>query len=147
LEHSHWNWCNKGESVDSGIHLLVGVEYHGEPQGLMAILQSPRPARSRNQRILYIDYVETAPWNLKGGHVTPRFLGVGTLLIADAIRMSVERGLAGAIGLHSLPQAEAFYERIGMKRLGSDPDYHDLTYFEYDGQRATEWMAAIGEVI
>ena len=72
---------------------------------------------------------------------------MGTLLIADAIRMSVEMGLAGAIGLHSLPQAEAFYERIGMKRLGSDPDYHDLAYFEYDGQEAMKWLTAIGEAI
>jgi hypothetical protein len=65
-------------------------------------------------------------------------------LIADAIRIAIESGLSGAVGLHSLPQAEAFDDRIGMTRLGPDPDYYDLTYFEYDGQKAVDWLASIG---
>ena len=54
-------------------------------------------------------------------------------------------GLEGRVGLHSLPQAEGFYKtRCKMTDFGKDSGYFDLTYFEYTGQQATEWLAAIG---
>jgi len=73
-------------------------------------------------------------------------MGVGTILIAEAVRLSLEMGLSGRIGLHSLPRAEAFYKtRCRMTEFGTDPRYFDLTYFEFIGQQATEWLAATGE--
>jgi hypothetical protein len=146
LEHAHWNWRRKSDTVNLGVHMLVAVECEGGVQGLMALLRLPRPAKLGTGHVVYVDYVETAPWNLKGSAIPPRFLGVGTMLIAEAVRVGIESGLSGAVGLHSLPQAEAFYTKIGMTRFGPDPDYYDLTYFEYDGQKATDWLAAIGEV-
>jgi hypothetical protein len=92
-----------------------------------------------------VDYLESAPWNLQGSVVLPRFLGVGTVLLAEAVRLSVEDGFGGRVGLHSLPQAEAFYARCRMTNSGADPDYYDLTYFEYTGHQAAEWLATIGE--
>ena len=69
-----------------------------------------------------------------------------TVLITEAVRLSLEMGLGGRVGLHSLPQAEGFYtHRCRMTRVGTDPHYYDLTYFEYTGQQATDWLAAIGE--
>src|SRR5437773_8751001 len=101
LEHSHWDWRNKADSVD---------------------------------------YLESAPWNLRCSSILPRLMGVGTVLIAEAVRLSLELGLEGRVGLHSLPQAEAFYKiRCGMTEFGADPGYFDLTYFEYNGQQATAW--------
>jgi hypothetical protein len=32
-----------------------------------------------------------------------------------------------------------------MTRAGADPGYYDLTYFEYTGEQAVNWLAAIGE--
>ena len=34
LEHSHWDWRNKAESVEAGLHMLVAVECEGDPQGI-----------------------------------------------------------------------------------------------------------------
>jgi hypothetical protein len=65
--------------------------------------------------------------------------------MAEAIRLSLEMGLGGRLGLHSLPQAEAFYIRCRMTRVGLDPHYFDLAYFEHTGQNATEWLGSIGE--
>jgi hypothetical protein len=81
----------------------------------------------------------------QGSAAPPRFIGVGTVLIAEAVRLSVEMGLGGRVGLHSLPQAEAFYTRCGMTKVGPDPHYYDLTCFEYTGRQATDWLASIGE--
>lgn len=78
----------------------------------------------------------------------PRYLGVGTVLIAEAIRLSAEMQLQGAIGLHSLPQAERFYaERCRMTRVAQDPDYFDLAYFEFTPAAAIDWLASIGECL
>lgn len=147
LEHAHWDWRNKAESVDAGRHMLLAVECDGEAQGLMAVLRRPRPARAGAGQVVYVDYVEAAPWNLKGSTVLPRFFGVGTVLMAEAVRLSLEMGFGGQVGLHSLPQAEEFYSaRCKMSRIGPDPEYFDLAYFEYTSQQATDWLAQIGEV-
>jgi hypothetical protein len=142
VEHAHWNWRHKVDNVYLGNSTLMAVECGGAVQGLMAVFTAPHPSRLGGGRVVYVDYLEVAPWNLKGLAHPPRFLGVGTALIADAVRLGVETGMGGAVGLHSLPQAEPFYARIGMTRVGLDPDYYDLTYFEYDAQTATNWLAA-----
>jgi hypothetical protein len=146
LEHEHWDWRNKADSVEAGEHMLVAVECQGEAQGLMAVFRTPRPGRLGGGPVAYVDYVESAPWNLKGLTGDPRFLGVGTILVADAVRLSVETSLGGRVGLHSLPQAEAFYEtKCRMTRVGPDPGYYDLVYFESTDQQAADWLASIGE--
>jgi hypothetical protein len=145
LEHEHWDWRNKADSIETGRHMLLAVECRGDVQGLMAVLRAPRSAKLGDGQIVYVDYLESAPWNLKNSANTPRFIGVGTVLIAEAIRLSLEMLLGGWVGLHSLPQAEAFYARCGMTRFGADQQYFDLTYFEYTSQQALDWLVSIGE--
>jgi hypothetical protein len=146
LEHEHWDWRNKADTVEAGHHMLVAVECADDVQGVMAVLRLPRPARMSDGHVVYVDYLEAAPWNLKGSTSMPRYLGVGTVLIADAVRLSLEAGLSGRVGLHSLPQAERFYrDRCRMTQGGPDPDYYDLTYLDYTGQQATDWLTSVGE--
>ena len=55
----------------------------------------------------------------------------------QAVRFSIEFGLKGRIGLHSLPQAVDFYLRRGMRlRIRADRAYHGLPYFEYTATEA-----------
>ncbi len=145
LEHAHRDWRNKADSVEAGHHMLVAVELDGEIQGLMAVLRLPRRARQGDGHIVYVDYVESAPWNLKGSMFPPRFLGVGTVMMAEAIRISVAAGFDGRVGLHSLPQAEAFYDKCRMTRLGEDTNYYDLVYYEYQSRHGIDWLTSIGE--
>ena len=146
-EHGHWNWRSKIGSAEWGRHRVVAIECDTEIQGLMAIVTEPRPGAigGSNSPILYVDYVESAPWNLRGQLIPPRFLGVGTVLIAEAVRLSMEAGLRGRIGLHSLPQAERFYSLFcQMTLIGQDPHYYNLPYFEYNEEQANNWLAAVG---
>jgi len=128
-EHGHWDWRNKVWSIESGRHRIVAVECRGEIQGLMAVATQPRPAAigANAEPVLYVDYLETAPWNLRGPATR-----VGTVLIEEAFRISRDTGWGGRVGLHSLSQAERFYLASGMTRMGPDPDYYDLVYFEYN---------------
>ena len=145
LEHDHWNWRHKAESIEEGRHMLVAVECDGGWQGAMAVARLPRYGRLGGGSVVYVDYLETAPWNLRSPAAAPRFKGVGVALLVDAVRLSIETGLGGRVGLHSLPQAEPFYTRCGMTRVGEDPDYFGLPYYEYTGPQAADWLALIGE--
>lgn len=145
VDHGHWDWRNKSGTVAAGLHRLTAVECEAQIQGLMAIVRAPRPALLGGS-VVYVDYLEAAPWNLRLATSSPRFIGVGTVLLADAIRLSLEEGHEGRVALHSLPQAEAFYHRCGLTRLGLDPTYYDLPYYEYTGPQSVNWLTSIGEL-
>ncbi len=89
--------------------------------------------------LVYIDYLEVAPWNWKIPELNREglFRGVGSVLFWKAVKQSEEEGFHGRVGLHALPQAELFYEKaMGMERLGPDPSKQDLLYFELSRQKA-----------
>ena len=142
LESGHWDWRNKIGRVEQGELVLIGVECEGAVQGLIAIPRVPRPAvLTPGERLVYVDYLETAPWNLTAPGRSPRFGGVGSALLTEAIIISIEQGLRGRVGLHSLEQAEGFYEAgCKMTRIGSDPSYHNLVYFEYTEEGGVAWL-------
>ena len=144
LESSHWNWTRKIERAEQGKLSLVAIEYENVIQGLMAVPIVPRPSvLTPGQSVLYVDYLEAAPWNQRVLDRPIHFAGVGTALIAEAIIISLELGLGGSIGLHSLAQAEQFYaEKCGMTRLGPDLGYYDLEYFEYAEGGGLKWLTA-----
>lgn len=145
LEHDHWCWRNKAVSVEEGRHMLIAIESEGRWQGAMAVARLVRSGRLGGGSVVYVDYIEAAPWNLKSPLAAARFKGVGIALLADAVRLSIETGLDGRVGLHSLPQAEPFYTRCGMTRVGEDPDYYGLPYYEYTGPQSAAWLASLEE--
>jgi hypothetical protein len=63
------------------------------------------------------------------------FRGVGRLLLLFARQRSLELGYGGRLGLHALPESEAFYRRLQMPDYGADPEKEDLVYFEYGVMR------------
>lgn len=153
LESGHWDWRNKLNSYPRGWHCLIAVEAEGEVQGLMAVETSLRPScLNPSNWVVYVDFIETAPWNRREppdrnvpAVQLPRFAGVGALLLSEAVRMSMGQTAGGRVGLHSLPSAEEFYAaRCGMTRIGPDPAYHDLVYFEYPDGVAVQWLTTAG---
>ncbi|MGI8936255.1 MAG: hypothetical protein ACR2FS_19515 [Phormidesmis sp.] len=58
-------------------------------------------------------------------------VGIGRTLLLFARQRSVELGYSGRVGLHSISDSEAFYQRQGMPDYGADPDKDGLVYFEY----------------
>ncbi len=92
--------------------------------------------------LLYLKYLETAPWNLKVETLgqTPQLRGVGRQLVELGVRLSVAMDFHGRIGLHSLPQAEGFYRWCGMTDLGKDNSCEGLKYFEMTEAQATAFL-------
>ena len=66
-----------------------------------------------NLNLLYVEYLSTAPWNRYAIKNKPKFRGIGTILLMQAVFESYNEGFHGRIGLHSLSRAEKFYKNFG----------------------------------
>lgn len=114
---------------------------NGITQGMMftdIVGKRCRLAEQKGKHLAYIDFVENAPWNRKELlYDPPRYRGVGTILIRAAVELSMQEEFNGRVGLHSLPQANAFYANTcGMTDMGADQTYQGLRYFEMTAKQA-----------
>ena len=139
----HWDWSKKTARVQ-GLLAFRGfsVVAQGVTQGLAQVdlTKAAREASQAGKPIVYLDYLEVAPWNRPEFGRVPRLRGVGSALLTAAVALSVEEGFKGRIGLHSLPQADAFYAKIGMTDLGQDSAYQNLRNFEMTAARAQAFL-------
>ena len=144
-ESSHWDWRTKVEAIRGMLaSSSFSIVCNGLTQGMMIVDTVSKRSRidnQRNQHLVYVEYVENAPWNRGELFDQPRYRGVGSILIRAAISLSKELEFHGRIGLHSLPQANEFYANsCGMSNLGADPDYEGLCYFEMTTEHAQAFI-------
>lgn len=93
--------------------------------------------------LVYIDYLEVAPWNwrVRPLGLNGRLRGAGSILFREAVRQSIREGFHGRVGLHALPQAESYYERVcGMTVVGRDSRKQNLLYFEFSRGQARRFL-------
>lgn len=136
-EHHHWNWQWKFRQAlaRNTFFKCFGIICDGDPQGLLMLNYGQeyraRLPEQQGQPLVYLAYIESAPWNVRGYSNTPSYGGVGTLLCKAAIEFSVRLGYDGRAALHSLPSVEGFYARhCGMLACGPDEKHKGLVYFE-----------------
>lgn len=139
----HWDWREKTARVE-GLLAFRGfsVVAQGVTQGLtqLDLTKAGREPSQVRKPLVYVDYLEVAPWNRPDLEQTPRLKGVGTVLLTAAVALSEQEGFKGRIGLHSLPQADDFYRKQGMVDLGPDPAYRGLRYFEMTDAIARKFL-------
>lgn len=139
-----WDWARKGPWIDSGHLEGFILEAVGQPQGVLVHKHEAVAARLSEQvgrPLLYVEFVEVAPWNARSLVASVRYKPAGVVLLRQAIRISQHRGMEGRVGFHSLPQAESFYLRSEMTLLGSDESYDGLVYFEFTADKANQFVA------
>lgn len=105
--------------------------------------QVARQGSDRGKPLVYVDYLESAPWNLKDfTPEPPRYGAVGVRLIEAAVRFSQAEGFAGRVGLHSLPQSESFYEDTCLMTRGELDQFGDysLLWFELTATSAVKFL-------
>lgn len=142
-EHWHWDWHVKVAKLRKPGYRGVGVECAGQMQGMILLtttLYNAQLPPDGGATLVYVDYLESAPWNVKPLAEGPLYGAVGARLLAAAMQVSHASGCQGRLGLHSLPQAEAFYQACGMTRIGVDPQYESLVYFEFTSEQAQRFL-------
>lgn len=138
---SHWKWrikCSVAPGTNRRIFALLNV---GDVEAAMCLFFGKQSRDANPLPIVYVDYVAVAPWNRKEVQNPLRFRNFGTVMLGAAIAVSMSMGLEGRCGLHSLPQSEGFYRRIGMADFGIDAAYLSLRYFEFSNQAARIFIA------
>ncbi len=144
VEDAHWDWAKKmlrEHRAPLGFRSCA-VEVESETLGLMQVeLATHRSRSNKSLNLAYVDYISIAPWNRPWPGHPPRFRGVGSILLREAVRTSVAEGFRGRIGLHALPGAVTWYqEKLKMKAFGADPDYQGLLYFEFTEEQAKRFL-------
>lgn len=124
-EHGHWDWRSKLAHFSRQLSCqFFALECDGKTQGMMIVntMKRCRLPLQANKHLVYVEYLEAAPWNRRSVAGSPQYKGVGTVLIAAAIQLSIDEGNHGRLGLHALPQADTFYRDVcGMTDLGPVP--------------------------
>lgn len=148
-ESLHWDWGSKGPELKLLESSGYALHCEGRCHGAMLTKTASYSSRlDKGRPLVYVDYLEAAPWNWNVAHLNQRgeFRGVGSLLFLAALRQSVAEGFHGRIGLHALPQAESFYEGpCRMTALGRDPNKQNLRYFELTRSEAEKHLGDGGE--
>jgi hypothetical protein len=138
-QHVHWNWAVKAVQ-NSGVvaYRSFGIEADGKMQGLMFACLDGHNARldlDKGKPLVYVDFIETAPWNAKEFTSSPVYKGIGIRLIQAAARLSIDESFAGRVGLQTLPQSAGFYANAcEMTTLGLDSN--NLEYLELTAAKA-----------
>jgi hypothetical protein len=103
----------------------------------------------KGKDLIYIEYLESAPWNLATMVDAPLYGGIGSVLMHAAVQSSFDEGFHGRVGLHALPQAEEFYrDDCEMHCCGPDVSYENLPYYEMTRDAAARFTSdSIGGVV
>jgi hypothetical protein len=147
--HYHWDWTRKETELKMLAVKFYGISCQGHLQGIMKVETVARSCRLPEQQgkpLVYIDYIEAAPWNIKQ-LMEPlgrpqQYRGVGSRLFEAAVLQSVEEDFKGRLGLHSLPGSEGFYiKECGMTPVGRDPHKQNLLWCEFTPEQARRYLA------
>jgi hypothetical protein len=146
----HWDWRRKAAALQGMLaNPGFSVVCSGVTQGMMLADTATKRCRINSQsgkNLVYVSFVENAPWNRKELFDPPRYRGVGSILMRAAVELSKEHEFKGRTGLHSLPQANDFYANTcGMTDLGPDQNCHGLRYFEMTPEQAEAFITKGGK--
>jgi len=136
----HWNWDAKLTPYRGQLGLKAyALICEGRLQGMMqvSLIKHAILQEQLGKPVVFIDFLSSAPWNRRDLTNTPEFGRIGSLLFRTAIRLSMEEGFRGRVGLSSLPQSIDFYRNAcGMTECGCHPHYPALTNFEITADQA-----------
>ena len=140
-EDMHWRWFDKAIAFSSDEYERFHLHADGKPQAA-CLIYHPRSSALETGDIFYVEFVAVAPWN-RTCKIHPReFVGLGEIILRAAQRFAVvELKLRPGFGLHSLPKAEPFYEKLKMVKI-NDMAKDSMNYFELPQVLAVKLMEA-----
>lgn len=145
IQDASWDWQKKYKHLSStigysGCSLICGGEIQGLGYFDVSEKYKSRIITVKPPGLVYVEFISSAPWNRKQ-IANQKYGGIGVALITHAIKISLDEGMNGRIGLHSLVQAEDFYRNTcKMKDFGIDEE-KNMRYFEMSEEQAAEWLS------
>ena len=90
--------------------------------------------------LVYIELLASAPWNRPTHSEGAKYKGVGRVLIGTAIRLSIDQGFNGRIGLHSLATSGSWYKDVLRLTDWGYDTVKGMQYFEMTDEQATAFL-------
>lgn len=145
IQHSHWDWAAKAKALRERTLDMrsFGIDVADEWQGLMIVELAAHVAElgeDRGKPLVYIEFLESAPWNLRDICESPRFGLIGMRLVEAVVKLSIAEGFHGRVGLHALPQAEPFYEKRCLMKHVEGAVKHGMKYYEMSRENAVKFL-------
>jgi hypothetical protein len=139
---ARWDWQQKCAIAAASSRKSYALLSAGQVEAVM-LLHFGKTSRGPGSGlpIVYVDFIAVGPWSRAPIQTPQRFRGLGTVLMGSAVKTSLAMRRNGVCGLHSLPQSEGFYRRLGMTDFDIDTSYESLRYFEYSVQAAADFLA------
>lgn len=147
----HWNWEHKSSDLQLLETHACGIRIEGRWEAVVMTKVASYTARLAEQQgkpLVYVDYLEVAPWNWRIHELAQQgeYRGLGSVLFREAVQLSKDEQFHGRVGLHALAQAESFYRDVcGMTDLGPDGAKQNLRYFEFLPSQADSYLKDGGE--
>ncbi len=142
-ENDNWDWLAKSSRRYRTVNSFIGIAIGGAMQGMLMLSQMLRSCRKpgfESKHLYYVEYLESAPWNVpRYAGADALYKGVGVNLISAAVQVSLQGGCEGRLGLHSLEDVDTkrSYLNLGFENLGFDPA-EGYDYFEFSGYGSEE---------
>ena len=136
LEDYHWNWYEKAIRYNTSGYNWFFLK---TPDGIQSVCVTFHHKKSilQNIDIFYIQYIASAPWNRISSLHERRYKGTGIEIIKQIQLYFVKMyHLSYGFSLHSLPQAQKFYEKFGMVNLPEHNGLDGLFFYEIDKEHA-----------
>lgn len=142
-ESLHWDWGRKslrltfGDPDDFRIMALRRQAVWEAAVVTLCKNQLASLAPDAGKPLVYVDYLEVAPWNWTVDKMQARkHKAAGPVLLRTAVEQSYAKEWEGRVGLHALPQAASFYVSQGFQFVKNDPAKQNLPYYELSAAEA-----------
>jgi hypothetical protein len=140
LEDYHWNWSKKAFFYNTPGYDWFFLKTSDGIQGVCLTFH-PQKSIFQNTDIFYIKYLSSAPWNRKSSLHERKYKGVGNEILKQVQYYFLQKHYYNyGFSLHSLPQAQSFYEHIGMVNLPEYNDSNGLFFYEISKENAISFL-------
>lgn len=139
VEDSHWKWVAKSMIYKSDEYKWFYLKTDNRVEAA-CLVYHPKKSFIDSEDIFYVEFIAVAPWNRDDPMSGKTFKGVGSILLRAVVNHLVTKlGLSYRFGLHALPQASGYYQRIGMDYIPTG-DKDSLEYFEMSNNNALKFL-------
>lgn len=142
----HWEWRKLvGETRNNlAIEALAVQSASGAIEGTTLYRIDAKSQLEPGNGAVYVSRLATAPRNRPWLVDSPKYKGIGTVLLLASVRHSYSLGLGGRVWLTSLPseQARDFYHKRGFEVIFQNPD--GTIDFELPADKAQQWLKREG---
>ncbi|MCU4191333.1 GNAT family N-acetyltransferase [Vibrio cholerae] len=139
VEDYHWNWLSKSLVYQGDEYKWFYLKTEQDVEAA-CLAYHPKKSAVDSEEIFYIEFIAVAPWNRENPMSAKKLKGVGSILLKASIKYLVNSlGLTYRFGLHALPQARGYYQKIGMDYLPIG-DKDSLEYFEMSDKNSITFV-------